>query len=229
MTYLLFLFSTALAGPLPLQGGAGLHVNAAGTFLTQPLEAEVDGFVVPAQGWGGFGAGGGLALEARAFDFLGVEVDIIRRKDVAQTEFDLLGNIYPFQVSQAAWHVPILLKFVMPKGVVRPNVVGGGEFVIPGQASITEPGGLETELAAHSDPYKAWAFGFGLEIVPKGLPIDLRFPINLRGAYNTGIGPGADDRADYEIGFDGLLEAVDYRSVWEWHASATVGASVFFP
>jgi hypothetical protein len=197
--------------------------------MEQPLETEVDGYLVPSQGWGGFGGGAGLALEARFFGFAGLELDIIRRHDVARSTFTLGASELPFQVSQNAWHIPLLVKFVMPTGVVRPNLFGGGQFVIPGDATTTQPSGLDTELSATSEPYKAWAFGFGLEVVPKGLPIDLRFPITLRGAYNTGIGTSAGDRADYTVASNGVLEAIDYRSVWQWHASATLGASVFFP
>jgi len=229
MLTLLISLSTALATPPVAQAGAGLHAHFGGTFMSQPLEADVDGYLVPSQGWGGFGGGGGLALEGRFFGFAGVELDIIRRHDVARSTFTLGSADLPFQVSQNAWHIPLLVKFVMPTGAVRPNIFGGGQFVIPGDATTTQPSGLETELSATSAPYKAWAFGFGLEVVPKGLPIDLRFPISFRGAYNTGIGTGADDRADYTVASNGLLEAIDYRSVWQWHAGVTLGASVFFP
>lgn len=228
MHTILLLSSVALAGPLPLKGGVGLHGLGGGTFLEQPLEAEVDGYVVPSQGWAGFGGGGGLTLEGRAFDAVGLEIGFFRRHDVARSTFEFNGTDMPFQVSQNAWHVPIQLKVGLPTGVVRPQLFGGGQFVMPGAPEITQPSGLGTELSATSEPYKAWAFGFGLEFVPKGLPIDLRVPLGLRGAYNTGVGTNAGDRADYT--FTGSrLDAIDYRSVWTWHAAATLGLLVFFP
>lgn len=229
MTTLLFFLSAALAAPAPAQVGAGLHFNAGGTFLDQPLDNTADGYVVPAQGWGGFGGGGGLAIEGRFFGFVGLELDLIYRRDVARTTFTFDSAELPFQISQNAWHIPILLKFIMPTGVVRPNLFGGGEFILPGDPVITQPVGLDIPLTASNEAYRAWAFGLGFEIVPKGLPIDLRVPINLRGAYNTGVGPSSGDRATYTIADDGLIETIDYQAVWQWHASATLGVSVFFP
>lgn len=227
--YALAFIATSLAAPLPIQGGAGLFFNAGGTFQAQPLENEVDGFIVPGQGWGGYGSGGGLALEGRFFDAVGLELDIVYRQDVARSTFSIEGGPEaPFQISQGAWHVPLLLKVVSPVGVVRPNLFGGGEFIFPGTPTITQPDGFDIELAAHSDAYKAWAFGFGFEFVPPGVPFDLRIPLSFRGAYNTGVGNSAADRADYTIN-GGLIEAIDYRSVWQWHAAVTLGATVFFP
>ena len=223
-------FGLAAAGPLPLQGGAGLFFNAGGTFMAQPLENTVDGLIVPAQGWGGYGSGGGLALEGRLAGVVGLEVDVVRRLDVARSEFSFTdGGEYQFQIRQAAWHVPILLKLALPAGVVRPNLVGGGELVFPSTPSVTRPDAVAIDVSATAEPYRLWAFGLGFEIVPPALPLDLRFPINLRGAYNTGVGTSAGDRADYTIAPDGTLTAIDYRSAWQWHAAVTAGATVFFP
>ncbi len=227
------LVASAAANPLPLKGGAGLFFHAGGAFLDQPIEntVSIDGadYIVPAQGWGGFGAGGGLALEFRAFDAIGLELDIIRRADVAGSTFTLEGvGEFPFEVKQPAWHVPLLVKAQLPTGVVRPSLVGGGVFVFPSDPSITQLDGVDITLSAHSDTYKAWAFGLGFEFVPKGLPIDLRIPLNLRGAYNTGVGPSSAERATYTLD-GGVISAIDYRTVWQWHASASLGVSVFFP
>jgi len=228
MLTLIALLSAAHADPLPVKGGVGLHALAGGTFLEVPLESEVDGYIVPPQGWGGFGGGGGLTLEGRAFEAVGLELGVFRRNDVARSTFEFEGLQTPFQVNQPAWHIPILVKLTLPTGIVRPGLFGGGQFVIPGDPDITQPSELQTELSATSEPYKAWAFGFGLEFVPKGLPIDLRVPLGLRGAYNTGVGPGADDRADYT--FEGAtLTAIDYRTVWSWHVAVTLGVAVFLP
>jgi hypothetical protein len=229
MTTLLMLCAAAFAAPKPFQIGAGLHFHAGGTFMNSPLENTVDGYVVPSQGWGGFGAGGGLAIEGRAFGFVGAEIDVIMRRDTARSEFDLDGVEYPFQIAQNAWHIPIFLKFIMPNGVVRPNAFGGGELIFPGTPAVTQPDGFATPLTATNQAYQAWAFGWGLEIVPRELPIDLRFPISFRGAYNTGVGPSSADRATYTIGPEGLIEGIEYQSVWQWHASVTAGVSVFFP
>jgi hypothetical protein len=231
MTTLLFVMSQAFAAPPVVQGGAGLHFHAGGTFMDQPLENVTDdGYIVPAQGWGGFGGGGGLALEGRFFGFVGLEFDLIYRRDVARSTFTFGSSELPFQISQNAWHVPILLKFIMPKGAVRPNLFGGGEFILPGEPTITQPAGLETPLSASNAAYKAWAFGLGFEVVPRDLPIDLRFPITLRGAYNTGVGPTSGDRATYVIDEgSGVFESIDYTAVWQWHASVTLGVSFFFP
>ncbi len=223
------LTAAAFADPLPLKGGAGVFFHAGGTFMNQPLENEVDGYLVPAQGWGGFGPGGGLALELRAFDVVGLELDIIRRTDVARTTFTLSGvGEFPFEARQPAWHIPVLVKVGMPTGVVRPNLVGGGQFIIPGDPSNTQPDGIEIDVTTRSEAYKAWAFGLGFEFAPKGLPIDLRIPLNLRGAYNTGVGNSSSERADYTF-FGDTISAIDYRTVWRWHASASLGVSVFFP
>lgn len=222
------LTAVAAADPLPIKGGAGLLFHAGGTFLDQPVENTVDGYIVPAQGWGGFGVGGGLALEFRAFDAIGLELDVIRRTDAARTTFTIEGTEFPFDVTQPAWHIPLLVKAQLPSGVVRPNLVGGGMWVIPGTPSITQPDAIDIDVSATSANYKAWTFGIGFEFVPKGLPIDLRIPLNLRGAYNSGVGKSSAERADYEF-FGSTLTAVDYRTVWQWHASASLGVSIFFP
>jgi len=224
----LLALSLAHADPLPIKGGVGLHGLAGGTFLEMPLENEVDGYIVPAQGWGGFGGGGGLTLEGRAFDAVGLELGFFRRHDVARSTFQFDTLTTPFQVSQNAWHVPIVVKLMLPMGVLRPGVHVGGQFVMPGDPEITQPAELAVELSATSEAYKAWAFGFGFEVVPKGLPVDLRVPIGFRGAYNTGVGSAAGDRADYTFVGDTLTE-VDYRTVWSWHAAVTLGVAVFFP
>ena len=138
MITLALLLAPAIASPLPLKGGVGVFFHGAGTFLDQPDQNEVDGFLVPAQGWGGFGAGGGVALELRAFDAVGVEFDVIRRVDAASSSFTLNNVEYPFDASQPAWHLPVLFKAGLPTGVVRPHLVGGGLWVIPGDATITQ-------------------------------------------------------------------------------------------
>lgn len=223
------LLAAASAADLPVEAGAGLFFNAGGTFMSAPTDDVVDGFVVPTGGWGGYGNGGGLALEARVFGAVGLELDLVRRSDVAQSQYTINGTVLRFTATQGAWHLPILLKFVVPVGIVRPNLFGGGELVFPGSPSITQPDALSTTLAAHTEAYKAWAFGLGLEIVPPIEPIDLHFPISFRGAYNTGVGSSAAERADYTLDpGSNLLTEIDHKTVWQWHASVTVGATWFF-
>jgi hypothetical protein len=224
--------------------GVGFLGLVGGSFLSELSDRdkrfpfEVDGqsrgevvFTYP--GFGGVGGGGGLALEANWRGIVGLEVDVLYTRDQGK------GDIDGFEITMAQWalHIPLLLKVGLPAGLVRPFLVVGPEFVIPGDPEVSGDlpplavpgvGTATASLEGQADPYVAIAFGLGFEF---RLPVenaDLRIPLTLRGSYNPGVGDKGADRQSLSCSTTGRACTVTLNSEWEWQAAATLGLAYYF-
>lgn len=210
--------------------GAGAFFNAGGTFMTQPRDRSYPGLVgeLPFSGWAGFSPGGGVALDVRLKDAVGLEIDVFRSKDHAQSEYGINGVDIGFAVDQPAWHIPILLKGSLPSDSVSPVLFVGYHLVLPGDPRLEQPAGLPWQLSAKSSSYDLWMFGFGFEAKLPIEDVDLRIPFHLRGSVNTPYPKSATERATYDIDAGGVLQGMEYDLQWEYHAGITLGLSWYF-
>jgi hypothetical protein len=215
----LFFFSHA-ADAKPLSFGAGLIGEAGGNFQTKPDRATGDPDINP--GFGGGTFGGGLMLDSRFIDLIGLEVDIIRSSDHGTGTLTFNGFDTKLTIGQGAWHIPILAKLTLPSPLLAPSVFLGPEIVAPSKGSTSidpSAGGLTPPETA--DTYVNLMFGFGLEIKLPLPVLDIRIPVQVRGSYNPGLSDKFVDRT-YVNG------VVTYHSEWQFAAVATLGAAIYF-
>jgi hypothetical protein len=227
--------------------GVGVIGGVGGNFLDKPGDkayppfAESDPTSYP--GFGGVNYGFGLALDVRLIKFLGLEVDLLKQKDRGHADWDFSVNnqpkqTYKMEIGQDAWHIPVLLKGVIPLPLLAPMAFLGIDFVSPGtpDASVTPSGSVPAPFAvkAHADSYKMLMGGIGFEIKLPIPGVDIRLPFMLRAALNTGTSDKLVDRQNIgsvPVGGDPSRRQIiesDYRSEWKYQAMATLGAQIFF-
>ncbi|MEZ4323287.1 MAG: hypothetical protein R3F61_37835 [Myxococcota bacterium] len=223
--------NVAPPGERPVALGVGGFFNAGGTFMTQPPDRTIDGFAgeLPYSGWGGFSPGGGVSLDFRVKDIVGIEVDFIRSIDQARSKYTVNNVDFPFEVKTPSWHIPIMLKLGIPSASVSPNLFIGVNNILPDKdIELETPAGLGWQLSAHSSSYQRLFFGIGFE---GRLPIDgvdIRIPFSLRGSAAPSYPDSATDRATYDIGPGGLLIGMDYDLRWQYHAGIALGVAYYF-
>jgi len=209
----------SLAGPLTV--GAGLIGAAGGNFQSKPDLVGAEPDVNP--GFGGLTIGGGFLLDARLFNLVGLEVDIIRSSDHGTGSVTFNGFKNDVTIGQGAWHFPILAKVTFPSPLIAPEVFIGPEIVSPSKASVSvDPSTFAGAFAQTADTYVMLTFGGGIEIkLP--LPIlDLRIPITVRGSYAPGVSSKFADRTPT------VFPVVTYRSEWQYAVNGTLGAALYF-
>lgn len=230
MLWMILALALATAPPTerPVAIGVGGFFNAGGTFMTQPRNLNHPEFQeLPFSGWGGFSPGGGFSFDLRVKDAIGLEVDVIRSIDTAQSKYGINGTDVFFTARVPSWHVPILLKGGIPAKAVSPVLFVGVEVVIPGDIDLPQPEGLPWQITAQSETYMLWMFGLGFE---GRLPIenvDIRVPFHIRGSVNAPYPDAALLRADYDIE-NGVLNSMEYDLSWQYHAGITLGLSYYF-
>ncbi len=172
-------------------------------------------------GFAGVGGGGGLSLAASWRGILALELDVIYARDNGK------GDIDGQEISLAQWalHLPVLFRLQLPAGMVRPFLMVGPDFVIPGDVEA-ESDFVAPVITGTADPYVALAFGLGFEFLLPVENADLRIPFTLRGTYNPGLGDTIDDRADIDC--VGNACAVAIKSEWQWQAAVTLGLAYYF-
>jgi hypothetical protein len=194
-------------------------------------------------GFAGTSLGFGFFTEVRFFKYVGLELECIPTRDrgtadLKVTYYSASGGADSHQfkahVAQDAWHVPLLLKGVLPGELVSGNLFLGPEFVIPsdivksGPMASTEgdnPGTIQYSATAGS--YTMFTFGLGLEI---NLPIpgvDIRLPIAVRGGYNPGVPDKRSEMANHTP-VNQIPTQIEFKSEWKWEAAGTFGAGVHF-
>lgn len=214
--------------------GAGVLGVAGGNFISKPSDKTL---TVPGVGTGqaefypGFGGttlGGGLMLDLRFIDLLGLELDVLRTTDRGQGDITFNG-VYKvtFTIEQSAWHVPILAKVVIPGPIVRPMFFVGPELVFPSGATAEANKPIGTEVDASAESYTMLTFGGGVEIKLPLPAIDLRIPIALRGSYNPSVSDKLKDRI--EVQWSGsAAQKITYHTEWQYQVAMTLGVAAYF-
>jgi hypothetical protein len=211
--------------------GVGLMGQIGGNFQDKPGDRPL-GYPDINPGFGGMTAGGGLMLDGRILEMLGLEVDVLRTSDKgsgnvtfsAATPFGTISQTEKVTIGQPAWHIPMLVKLVVPSPLVAPEFFLGPELVLPGSGSVTlDPAVAGVTVHAKADTYWMITGGGGVEIkLP--LPIlDLRIPITLRGSYNPGLSSKYLDRTKINA-----TTGTTYDSAWKFAFNFTAGAAIYF-
>ena len=222
--------------------GAGPIGNFGAVFLSKPndrtfpLANGTRGETNTYPGFTGPSLGGGLALEFRFIDYLGIELDMLYAKQKGGGDLSINDHTSVIRIGENSFHVPLLFKVVLPGKVVQPSLFVGPEFVMPGDPQIeTDPpfaaGTPAPALLSVNDKYTMVTFGLGMEFrIPSFTKyLDIRIPLSLRGGFNPGVGSVLDpDRATYQgTGFEiNQIQSITYKSVWEWQAQGTIGATI---
>jgi hypothetical protein len=159
---------------------------------------------------GGFRAGLGVSLDFRILGIVGIEADILRTSDRGSGTLEGAAKEF-ISVGQEAWHVPVLLKVAVPLPLIRPVVMGGVNFVVPGTCTVK---GAETLDVCRVENYSSWTAGLGAELhIPIPL-VDIRIPASLRYSQLMNRARNAD--------------ASVARSEWQNDLYVTLGVSMYF-
>jgi hypothetical protein len=248
--------ATTLLVSAPAQGfenfelGVGIVAQVGATFLDSPSEQEVSEGVLPRPEYPGFAgptAGLGAMIDLRFFDYVGVELDILRQNDHGSAQMTVKDMAtgsetgFGIEIGHTAWHLPLLLKASLPLLYFRPNLVLGPEFVFPSDAEYEE--GTNTSAAtfgAVSEDYTLFTLGIGFEInLPAPAPLEaVRIPFSLRGSVNPGVSDKRTERSEnLTVGepdptipdaYPHPLEHEDYRTSFEYQVVVNFGLALHF-
>lgn len=245
---LVFLASTAAAlgtssiarADGPVKFGVGLAGGFGGNFLDKPSDksfslngkaTQDDPTSYP--GFGGTNSAFGLALDVRVLGMVGLEIDVFKQNDRGHADWDFSVNgvkrSYVQEIGQPAWHIPVLLKGVLPSPLFSPMIFAGVDFVRPGtaEASIT-PAPTPFQITARADNYTMLMGGLGFEVALPVPGIDLRIPFQLRAALNNNVSDKLTDRQTITATGNNVITSVEYDSAWKWQAMATLGVQAYF-
>jgi len=140
------------------------------------------------------------------------------------------------EMSQNAWHIPLLLKAVVPGEYVQPMLMLGPEFVLPDTPTFNVIGNnaTATQYSAFDDGgYTMFTLGLGFELK---LPfrtddVSIRIPISVRGSVNPGVEDARSDRENTEL-VPGVTpteaSTISYKAEWQYQVAANFGASIHF-
>lgn len=236
------LFATAAAASPASAGedaelftlGAGLIGVAGGNFMSKPSDKTWEGTNYAVDVYPGFAGGafgGGLMIDARFYDVVGLEIDLIQSSDEGSGTLTINNVDHDITIGQSALHVPVLLKATLPAGLVSPSIFVGPEFVFVGDATASAV--LEYDAGqkfyARNSNYTALAFGIGFEFNLPTPVVDLRIPLTLRGSYNGGVSDKLSERmglADPDQ--SPTLLAFTYESNPQYQALLTLGVAAYF-
>ncbi len=261
-----FLFPASAAAFEYVSIGAGFLGQAGGNFLDKPDNQDMigpDGQVVDVEGipdypgFAGMTAGFGFFVDFRVLDYVGIELDVLRQWDKGQADLKIeindQENEFEVEIRQGAWHLPLLLKGVIPGEVVQPFLFIGPEFVVVDNNG--EPEGAEAEIisgslprdaagnftpayAAFSENYIALMFGLGIEFKLPIPEVDIRIPFSLRGSVNLDVPEDRTQTADTEgrerqiYATDGsgnlTVTKVEYKTNFKYQAVGNLGLGIHF-
>ncbi len=161
--------------------------------------------------FGAFGVGPafGLALEARAWEVLGLETGFYYSLDHATGWLDKehsqsntnLGRIYSEQETTAL-HIPLLLKVNANTEMIKPFFGLGFEFVLQQDSELsyrTDDAAVEGFEAEYERRNRIEPSDYTLLQLTAGIEIDLgniRIPVEIRAGYNLGWDDTFDARVD---------------------------------
>lgn len=225
--------ATAQARPHKVEIGIGAAGFMNGTFMSEPAEDKklvtVEGLAppnnqakVPYPGFWGLAGGGGVQLNAMYKGMIGMELDLLFSQDTGKGEI----NEVEIEMSQGAFHIPLLVKAAIPLKTVRPFLLLGPEFVLPGDPELTSDVDIG-DLKAEADPYINLQAGFGFEFQLPVSGVDLRVPLSFRGSINFDTPEGLDGRvrlSEYDPA-SGAIKLEGINSEWEYQAFIMLGLS----
>ncbi|MFO8074358.1 MAG: hypothetical protein R6V85_21045 [Polyangia bacterium] len=173
---------------------AGLKGSIGGNYLTVPEDVPPGfGELAFADGAGGFGGGGGIALEFRVLEgHLGLELDMLFEKSrnwasITYSEVVETDWIYSF----TSMRIPILLEGSLENDTVRASIGVGPEFVVglscETEIEVTEGSqyvvgqDLDSFLSAEdaNDTFITAGLGFAFKVWMLSIDLDLRYAYNL--------------------------------------------------
>jgi len=196
------------------EGSAGGLFVAGGNVWTKPDTPGniiLDDSIPFADTAGGYGVGGGLMFEARFIKFIGLELDVLFEHNDQWYSVEVNGGIAEakFHLKYLNVRLPILLKAVIPTGIVRVSIGIGPEFVFS-RKDRTEVEDLKNNILniqqlrdqfhskAQDDVYICTHLGFAFKVWKLSIPLNIRFSYNLTQPKNY------EDR----LGIEGLSETL---------------------
>jgi hypothetical protein len=218
--------------------GGGVIGHAGATFIAEPSDQTLNGVDVDPEypGFGGLAVGVGGMIDIRFIDVVGIEFDFIRTSDNGVADIEINDNTFDLEVSQGAWHLPLLVKGTYPGKYLNGNLFIGPEFVLPDKPELVVTPANPLWGVIEPDTYVMLTFGLGMEFnIPEPLePVDFRIPLQLRLSVNPEV-PGTRDggRSELEAAPGSCTEPLCVQSErfyteWEYQAVISFGASAHF-
>ena len=181
----------------------------------------------PYDGWWGFGAGAGVLFDARAWQWVGVEIGAVLSKDNGEADYE--GAT--MKASNLALHLPVSVKLTLPARGLRPVFLLGLEFVVPLKTESSYEGS-RLELSAAAEPYTLLSTGLGFELDLPIEGVDLRVPFAFRLGVNLAQGETVLDRATYSnvrgSGPARNITTAVFSTEFDAHLAFTTGLSWYF-
>jgi hypothetical protein len=209
--------------------GIGLLGNFGMARLGQPSSPTIEPKTADASatsypGFTGSALSGGLFLEGRVLEHVGVEIGVQYGRDCLTGELDQGSSTTKVTMRHPVLLVPILLKGVLPLGSWAPFVVAGPQITRYGLSeSLSDPdGGLHAVASAL--PSLWWLFGIGAEWKAPFEAVDLRVPIGLRFGFNPKVTDDVEGRAQ-SLG-SGAIVLEDAAPAFR--LTLATGAAVYF-
>lgn len=196
-----FLPGYAHALPKIFSGSAGVLITAGANVWTEPESDYHLGSVPFGDTAGGYGVGGGVFFEARFIKYLGLEIDILFEHNDMWYSIDYRHGAAELQyhIKYVNYRLPILVKAVIPAGIMRFSIGIGPEFVFSrhSRTDIKETKGTVLNLdevkstfrsKGQNDVFICTALGFAFKVWKFSIPLNLRF------SYNVTQPKDSDDR-----------------------------------
>ena len=207
-----------------------------GTTLNFPSNAHNPWVYPEYYGHFGLGPAGGMSLELRFRGLVGFETGLMYSRDNASGYVDknhassgtTIARINSQQTT-TAYHIPMILKLVMPGIVVRPFIGAGLQLVLQASSELEyeqeqragQYGGsgamdeLNRRNTIEESNYPLLVAAAGVEFALAGIKI----PIELRVGYALGVSREMEERARYDASQDQII----YDGVYMGHVAIFTG------
>ena len=209
---------------------AGLKLCGGANLWTEPTDAPGTGLGFRGE-TAGYGIGGGAYAEVRPIRFIGLELGLFYEQNKLWRNVDISGGIITVkeEVSANVLRVPVLVKAILPLGIVRLTAGIGPEFVLPqstdGSHDVDSPsniiGSVQTTIQTESKSSTMLAMDLGVVIQIGDF---LEIPVSLRGARNLSQDEAWADRVNASISGNTMTSySVAVQNSWDFRLTAGVG------